>query len=166
MDPAFKEFILAQDSDGLTDYLDNTPIDVNLLNMWFRQAARLPGNWRIDKDENGESKVIYDRNAWLQTFYEKYIPDDVRQYKLTNRRRFQRCLPEEQTQPEPQVVVVHQPDAREKPRGRLLKTYPRADRERIIKDFNIQPEDVDYVRFVSTQTSETIIYTMCERPQQ
>ncbi len=158
MDPSFKEFILTQDSNGLTDYLDNTPIDVNLLNMWFRQAARFPGNWRIDKDENGESKVIYDRNAWLQTFYEKYIPDDVRQYKLTNRRRFQRCLPEEA-----QVVVVQrQPDARAQSRGRLLKTYPRSERERIIKDFNIQPEDVDHVRFVSTQTSETIIYTMCE----
>lgn len=160
MDPVFKDLVLAQDSNGLTDYLDNTPINVDLLNMWFRQAARLPGNWDSERGPDGERIIINDRNAWLQTFYEKYVPDDVRQYKLTNRRRFQRhSLPQEQPE-----IVVHQPDAREKPRGRLLKTYPRSERERIIKDFNIQPEDVDYVRFVSTRTSETIIYTMCERP--
>lgn len=164
MDPAFKQFVLTQDSDGLTDYLDNTPINADLLNMWFRQAARLPGNWTNERDENGSLRIVTDRNAWLQTFYEKYVPDDIRQYELTDRRRFQKHVLSQQ--PEPQVVVVHQQDKRLKQRGRLLKTYPLSERKRIIKEFNIQPEDVDHVRFFSDRTSETIIYTMCERPQE
>ena len=154
MDPIFKQFILTEDSNGLTDYLDNTPIESELLNMWFRQAARFPGNWNED----------HDRNAWLQGFYEKYVPDECRQYELTNRRRFQHVPLE--AQPEVVVQRPNQCDTRVKQRGRLLRTYPRAERERIIKDFNIQPEDVNHARFVSTRTSETVIYTMCDRSQE
>lgn len=162
MDPLFKQFVLAQDGDALTDYLDNTPIDAQILNMWFRQAARFPGNWSTERGEDGTRQITSDRNAWLQTFYEKYVSEETRQYPLTDRRRFQRCSSQDEMPPEVIVERVSS-DLHKEKRGRLLKTYPRAERERIIKEFGIQPEDVDHVRFISTSTTETVFYTMCER---
>ena len=147
MDPIFERFIISEDTDGLIDYLNDTPILPDLLNMWFRQAARLPDNWN---DE-------HDRNAWLQAFYEQYVPDDIRQCDLTDRHRFQKSLP-------PRTIKRKLKTPMET-KGSLLKTYPLSERRRIIKDFSIQPEDVDYVRFLSDNTSETIIYVMAERPE-
>lgn len=68
MNATFERFILNRDSEALANYLDNyaTSLNPDLLNSWFHQAARLPGNWETD------------RNAWLQGYYEKYVPSDVR----------------------------------------------------------------------------------------
>ena len=86
MEVTFLQLVIAEDSQGLTKFLDNNVINANTLNRWFRKAARLPGNWM----HSAECGMISDRNAWLNVFYHKYVPDELRVDELTNRRRFQR----------------------------------------------------------------------------
>jgi len=87
MEFIFRQFVLSQNEEKLTDYLDKytSTLDPEQLKRWFYRAARLPGNW----------SRLHDRNAWLQVFYEKYVPTQVRgELKLTNRRKFQRASKE------------------------------------------------------------------------
>ena len=79
MNSTFNRFVLAQDGLSMTKYLDRYTSSLNLemLDRWFHQAARLPGNC----DNN--------RNTWLQEYYEKYVPLEVRKnVNLTDRQLF------------------------------------------------------------------------------
>jgi hypothetical protein len=90
MEFTFQQLVLSQNEEKLTDYLDKyaSTLEPEQLKRWFYRAARLPGNW----------SGSHDRNAWLQVFYEKYVPTEVRgELKLTNRRRFQRASKETST---------------------------------------------------------------------
>lgn len=91
MSATFERLVMTQNSGPLTDYLDNyhTCINPQHLNAWFHQAARLPGNYETN------------RNVWLQEYYEKYVPDDIRKgVRLTDQRLFP-CLPEAKIPPAP-----------------------------------------------------------------
>lgn len=89
IEPDFYDFVIDQDDVGLTNFLDDFGGDIppETLNRWFQKAARLPGNWTKTTD----------RNAWLNQYYQHYVPEDVRQdLQLTNRRRFQRSITHEE----------------------------------------------------------------------
>lgn len=96
MEPTFYELVIAEDTAGLSSFLDDIVNDIppETLNRWFRKAARLPGNWT---KEQGQPGFKTDRNAWLNQFYLQYVPEDVRgDVQLTNRRLFQRSITHEQ----------------------------------------------------------------------
>lgn len=91
MDSTFQQFVIMRNSHYLTEYLDNYTASLNpdLLNRWFHQAARLPGNYEDD------------RNVWLQGYYEKYVPAEIRQgVKLTDKQLFP-CIPNIKIPPTP-----------------------------------------------------------------
>lgn len=98
IEPEFYDLVIAEDTQGLIDFLDEVVHDIppQTLNRWFQKAARLPGNWVRERDENGIMRTVADRNAWLNQFYLKYVPDDIREEELTNRRRFQRSITHQQ----------------------------------------------------------------------
>lgn len=98
VEPEFYDLVLAEDTQGLSDLLNGIGRDIppETLNRWFRKAARLPGNWVRERNESGVMRTVSDRNAWLNQFYIKYVPADIRQEELTNRRRFQRSITHQQ----------------------------------------------------------------------
>lgn len=123
MNATFESFVISRNSHYLTEYLDNFTASINpiVLNSWFHQAARLPGNWETN------------RNAWLQEYYQKYVPEEVRKgVDLTNQNLFP-CVPEVKIPPTP---------AKDQQRSaRLIPAIQRTYRTPAQEEINIIQQD-------------------------
>lgn len=86
MSPRFVQLVLERNSKELLQYLDFIVKTTRprTIDSWFRTAAMLPGNWS--------------RNAWLNLFYEIYVPEEFRKFKLSNHVKYRKRLSEQEQQ--------------------------------------------------------------------